>query len=211
MPRLLLIILFGFFGVKAFGLSDKYKWIFIKESDNISIYYRESDTLHYEELKFTTIYKSTPNEVLSIVSDVERLPQWSYICVGTEIIKVVSNKEWYYYYITETPWPLDNRDVVLHVTILQDSISGVITINSENFNGLLPEKEDYVRIVKLKSKYVLTPINENYVQVEFYFSTDPGGNIPLWVINSAISYGPIKTLTALKNIVENTSNLPTYK
>jgi len=203
MPRLLLIILFGFFGVKAFGLSDKYKWIFIKESDNISIYYRESDTLHYEELKFTTIYKSTPNEVLSIVSDVERLPQWSYICVGTEIIKVVSNKEWYYYYITETPWPLDNRDVVLHVTILQDSISGVITINSENFNGLLPEKEDYVRIVKLKSKYVLTPINENYVQVEFYFSTDPGGNIPLWVINSAISYGPIKTLTALKNLVEN--------
>jgi len=175
----------------------------MKESENISIYYRESDSLHYEELKFITTYKTTPKELLSIIKDIDKLPEWSYICVGTQMIKKISPDDYLYYYITDTPWPVEDRDVVLHVQIQRDSISGVITVNSKNSNGWIPEKENFVRIKKLRSKWVLSPQDSKHTKVEFYFSSDPGGIIPLWLINSAISYGPIKTLTTLRNRIEN--------
>ncbi|MDA3890583.1 MAG: START domain-containing protein [Salinivirgaceae bacterium] len=202
MIRHVVIIIFLFLCSHAFSQNETYDWIFLKESDNISIYYRSSDTLHYEELKFTTIFKTTPAEMVSTIGNIEEIPEWSYLCVGTKLIKKVSPTEWYYYYITDTPWPLDDRDVVLQIKVSKDSISGVTKINAKNRNGMVEEKEGFVRIPKLRSRWEFTPIDKDYTQLEFYFSSDPGGIIPLWLMNSAISYGPIKTLTKLKERVE---------
>jgi hypothetical protein len=180
---------------------NNYKWIFIKESDNIEIYYRESDTLKYEEFKFTTSYHSSPEEITAIISNIDRLPQWSYICEETKMIKKYSANEYIYYYNTDTPWPLMDRDAVLHITIARDS-KGTITISSKNSPGWEPEYKNKVRIPRLKSQWILKPTGTNKTHIEFYFSTDPGGMIPKWLLNSSISYGPIKTLTTLREILE---------
>lgn len=180
---------------------NNYKWILIKESDNIEIYYRESDTLHYEELRFTTTYQATVQNIADVIRDIDNMPNWSYLCVETKMIKRINTNHYYYYYATDTPWPMTDRDVVLHITILTDSISGITTIHSENSTGWLPDKDDFVRIPRHKTRWVLTPLNKGKTKVEFYFSSDPGGLIPLWLLNSAISYGPIQTLTTLRGIL----------
>jgi len=198
------IVLTGIFyfcsGVQA--QDSAYNWIFLKEAENISIYYRESDTLKYEQLKFVTTFQASPNDLLGIISDIKNAPKWSFLCSETEMVKKISPNEWYYYYITDTPWPLTDRDVVLHLNVTNDNQTGQVIIACENTDGLVDIKEDYVRIPRLNSRWEFTPLNDSTTRLEFFFSSDPGGAIPTWLLNSNISYGPIQSLGALREIVE---------
>lgn len=202
---LVLFLLIFLVETNVLAQKDKEQWIFLKESNEISIYYRTPENSAIKELKLSTISKTTPSAIVSVISDIDLMPQWAYVCVETNLIKLVSQDEWYYYYISDAPWPLMDRDMVIHVKVSQDSTSRVVTINTENCNGLVAEKDDYIRIKKLIGKWVLTPLIDGLVQIELYISMDPGGIIPTWIINSAMSYGPIKTITSLKEILEEKS------
>ncbi len=97
---------------------------------------------------------------------------------------------------------MNNRDLVIHMKVVQDSTTGIITINTQNFDGLVAKKNDYVRIKKMTGKWVLTPLKNGLVKMEYYILLNPSGNIPVWISNKAMGHFPIKSVIALKKIVE---------
>ncbi|MFA6403338.1 MAG: START domain-containing protein [Salinivirgaceae bacterium] len=177
------------------------KWIFFKESNDITVYFRTAEKSNIKELKLTTTINATVQTVQSIITNVDLLHTWGYGCVESKLLKRVGTGELYYYYVADVPWPISDRDVVIHMKISHDSISGVTNINSMNYNGMIPEKEDRTRVQYVRAHWQLTPIKKDLMQLDFMISSDLGSNFPDWLVNYAMSYSPIKSMIALKEIV----------
>jgi len=108
----------------------------------------------------------------------------------------------FYYYIADIPWPIQNRDVILHLKIFKDTINGIHTIISQNYNGLIPTNTGYTRISYMKAVWKITPISNKLTEMEYFITLKLSNNLPDWLINTAISYSPVKSINALKTIVE---------
>jgi len=178
------------------------EWIFYKESDGISVYYKTNENSHIKEMKLITTVKATVKTVSSFITNVDSLKNWGYGCVQSDLLKKMGNKELYYYYAVDVPWPFEDRDVVINMKISHDSISGITTIRSKNADGYLPEKPDRTRIKHVRAQWVLTPLEKNLMQIDFSISTDLGADFPDWIVNHALSYSPTKSMLALKQKVE---------
>jgi hypothetical protein len=60
--------------------------------------------------------------------------------------------------------------------------------------------DDYLRIEISQGSWIFKKIDDNRVEVIHQFMSDPGGNIPKWIVNMFIVSGPYKTLENLKEI-----------
>ena len=118
------------------------------------------------------------------------------------IVKSVSEKELFYYFASDAPWPLKDRDLVIRMQISQDSTSGIVRIETNSVNGFVSERENFVRIKNMSGLWVLTPLKSGFVKMEYFLTMELGGIVPDWLINYAMSYGPINTVTSLKKRVK---------
>ncbi|MBL0340132.1 MAG: hypothetical protein IPP71_03955 [Bacteroidetes bacterium] len=124
---------------------------------------------------------------------------WQYNSIQTKVLKVESENELFYRSEIEAPWPVTNRELVVKLKITQDPQSKIMWIEIKNAATLIPETENLVRIKKSYGKYIVTPIDTNKLQVDYFLDIDPGGSIPDWILNMAIAEGPYQTF---KNLID---------
>ncbi len=173
-------------------------WKLRKDTDGIKVYTRLSKNSNRKELKTVTRYQTTLPHLVKLVGEKENYPKWVYGCSKSYLLKKINENETYHYQETGTPWPLSNRDMIIHTVVSQDSVSKVTTITSHGVPGYLPPVENVVRIPAFNAYWKFTPLEQNFIEVEYFMSLDPGGDIPDWVVNLAVSEGPVKTLNNMK-------------
>ena len=66
---------------------------------------------------------------------------------------------------------------------------------------LIPKEKSLVRIPVFDSYYILTPIGDGWLEMEYFLKIDPGGALPAWVVNLAASKGPDITMKALYKVI----------
>ncbi len=182
-------------------------WVVRKSKNNISVYTRSVFTSDYKEIKITTKVKASLSTVVKALSDVDHYTDWIYNCYSATLIKKVSDSDIITYQMLKVPWPVTDRDVVSHCRIYQDSKTKVVTISSDIVHGLIPEKDDFVRVKDFHSKYILTPQNDGFVDINYEMGTDPGGIVPAWLVNLVIVNAPYSTQENLNKLIQN----PRYK
>jgi hypothetical protein len=52
-----------------------------------------------------------------------------------------------------------------------------------------------------KANWVVTPIGDNKLAIEYVAMADPGGSIPAWITNSFSTKGPFETFRKLKDVL----------
>ncbi len=182
-------------------------WQLKKEVDGIKIYLRSSPTSRLKELKTVNRFKTSLSTLVALIADKEAYPKWVYGCSKSYFIKKINAHESYHYQETKTPWPLTNRDLVVHTILRQDTISKVVTIQSTGVPAYLPEKHSNVRVPEFNACWKFTPLANETVEVEYYMSLDPGGEIPDWVVNLAVTEGPVRTLQNMEALLHQYSQL----
>ena len=95
-------------------------------------------------------------------------------------------------------WPVSDRDVVLANTLSQEEDTGSVTLHSVNAEGYLGKQDGFVRIPALDNQFVLTPMGDGWVRVQFETFVDPGGSVPVWLANLVATRAPYETLEGLK-------------
>lgn len=95
-------------------------------------------------------------------------------------------------------WPVSDRDVVLANTLSQNEDTGSITLHSVNADGVLEKQDGFVRIPALDNQFVITPMEDGWVRVQFETFVDPGGSVPVWLANLVATKAPLETLQGLK-------------
>ena len=206
MGKCILFVLVFFQVSNAFPQTYPDNWKFFKESNHISVYYRTNEKPTIKELRLTTTINAPVPTVEAIITNVDILKSWGYACLESKLLKKVGPGELYYYYAVDVPWPVSDRDVVINMKIKHDSISGITHINSRNFVGFIPEKEDRIRVKYVRAHWKLSPVKKGLMQLDFTIESDLGANFPDWIVNYAMSYSPIKSITALKKMAEKQGN-----
>ena len=116
----------------------------------------------------------------------------------SSLIKQVSQNELYYYAEVALPWPASNRDFVAHLIRTENVQTGAITIDGPAVAGLMPEKKGIVRINNSVGKWIITPLDNNHVRVEYALHVDPAGSLPSWLVNMFSGETPMQIFENLR-------------
>ena len=177
---------------------NEHEWELKRDKGGIQVYMREQDDSDIKELKFTTEIEASLNAVAAILTDVEGFDDWVYASMESYTIEEISDTEVYYYTSLDFPWPLSNRDLVLHSKFWQDEETLAIHSATTSAHDRMEELEDFIRITKADLYWTFTPIGNGKVRVDYQLNSDPGGKIPAWMINIAADQGPLQTMIKFK-------------
>ena len=195
----------GLFWLLLFSFSiplpaqNKNAWVLKNDKDAVKVYYRKSSDIY--ELKLATSLKVPLSGVARLFDEVEKYPVWGYKIAEARLLKRVSPTEMYYYSRLDFPWPMSDRDVVLHTKLEQDPKSGAVMSVSTAAPDYVPEVKGVVRVRKADTKWTLIPGAGGWLYAEYYLHSDPGGSIPDWAINLALDVGPRETVKSMRKIL----------
>lgn len=196
------LAIFALLLIPAFAFAQSTDgWIFKNEKNGIKVYYRKTSDVY--ELKLITSIQSSMAGLVLLLSDVENYPQWGYKITEAEFIRKYSETESVYRSRFDFPWPLDDRDIVMHNKVQQDPVSGKVTATSTATPAMASEQPDAVRIRDAKTVWTIYPGTGGWLYVEYYVYSNPGGNLPDWLVNMALDVGPRETIQHIRQHVSH--------
>ena len=175
------------------------EWELEKHGNGIFVYTRAvkgSDIKEFKAITFTT----QPMAVLEkAIEEVSKYPSWQENVTTASMLKQVDSTEMYMYYTTDIPWPLSDRDIVIHSkkTIAGN---GTVTYAMKGVPDYIEKLDDFIRIPIANGVWEFTPVKESRIRIVFQFYGAPGGSIPDWLVNLFIVAGPYGTLKNLKTL-----------
>jgi hypothetical protein len=195
--RLFPILLF--FLLPAPILAQEAEWTLRYDKDDIQVHHRKSEFSSINELKLVTTVPTSMPVLLQFLSDVDHFPIWVYRCVEAREVERMSRAEGVYYSRMDFPWPLRDRDFFARSRARVEQGGKVVIIEVEGEPDYEAERHQVVRIPMLKVTWTLTELAPEKIRVEYYLHTDPGGNLPNWMINMAIDKGPSETMQNIRS------------
>lgn len=199
--RLSLIFIFtiAIFYLKL-NAQSKDGWVFKNEKEGVKVYYKSTSDI--QEVKLITSIKSNLSGLIQLFSEVENYPAWGYKITEARLLKKVSDTECYYYSKIDFPWPMNDRDIIMHSKTTQDPVTNKITAVSVAVPDYLPVNKDVIRIRTAHTSWIIYPGTGGWLYTEYYIYSNPGGNIPDWLVNMAIDMGPRETIKGIRNALK---------
>lgn len=203
MSRLLLglILFFPFLNAHSSEMEDG--WELRHEQDGIFIYSRSVPYSPIDEMRVDAVIEAPMSKVQAVLLDHKNRPKWDKVCRYAKEYRAEDSGlllELYY----DFPWPISDRDVLLHVDIRQSENYSRIEFAAKN--ATLPLKEGVVRIHHAKTTWNLRAINSRSTQLRAEAHSDPNGPIPAWLINKLSVTQPIENIQALRNLTSTSSS-----
>jgi hypothetical protein len=193
-----IMLIFSLSVVSSFAQSE---WALKKNVDGFRVYYGESPNSRIKELKMDFEVQASLNTIMAVLNDAESFKRWIYKLKELKVIDRPSARELTYYYEMDFPWPLYNRDGVAETSYFQDPETKIIYTRNNARPRLAPEKKGVIRLQLSDVKWKITPIGKERTHIEYYLLSDPGGNLPAWMINWALDRGPVKSMKAFQEML----------
>jgi len=183
------------------------EWKLDREGDGVKVFTRSDAGYSLKSFKAQTRVKAPLASVVALLADTDSFTQWYTDCSENRILKKISNKEFITYFVNDSPFPVMDRDSIMHTVISQDPTTKAVTFALTGQPKFIPEKDDYVRIPKLAGAWIMTPVSETETDVVILMSSDAGGSVPAFLANQQVTVAPYKTLVKMKPMLEK----PKYK
>ncbi len=194
-----ILILTIFFFQWMVPCSAQYEWKLRKDEDGIKVYRGTAPNSALKAIKVECTLEGTMNALESVLSKVGLQKEWVYHNKTAYLLKKEGPGDLYYYTETIMPWPIVNRDAVVHLLIARDSIHHTLDITGTGVPQYIPEKKGKVRVVSsLVHWYVTTP-TAGKIHIVYTIEIDPGGSLPAWLVNMFADKGPYESF---KNLAE---------
>lgn len=176
-------------------------WKLKKETEDLRVYYRNVEGSKINELRLETTVDADLNTIVALIKDVDALKVWVYKLLECKKLEKISETEGILYTVMDFPWPFSNRDLIFHAVLTQDPVTMGVTHRLEGIPDHIPHKKGRVRVPESLVSWTFTPIGPNKCSVDYILKSDPGGNIPAWIINMALEQGPIKSMKKFKELL----------
>lgn len=182
------ILFYGFSLISQTG-----SWELKKSENGIKVYTREVANSSFKEIKSSIHLKTSLSSIVALINDRESYPQWVYKCGKSNTIKKISETEGIYYQTVVAPWPVDPRDIVVQVKTSQDPTTKIVKIQSISKWDFIPKVKDHIRVSEFTASWTLIPQKDGTVEVIYQLLVNPGGSVPVWIVNLAAVDGPYET------------------
>jgi hypothetical protein len=177
------------------------EWRRVAARDGIRVYARTVPDSKIKAMKAECVLDAGVDEVVALLLDVSAAERWVCHTKSCRLIKRVSDTELFYHTEVSLPWPLDNRDFVTHLRVIRSESSPIVTIEAPAVPGVMPVREGVVRISNSINRWVLHPLPNARVRVEYTLQVDPGGHIPAHVVNMFACRAPIETFQNMRKVL----------
>ncbi len=194
----LLLLMVVLFLAPTLQASD---WRLIKEQDGIQVYTRKVEGSPIAQSRATVTLETELPALLAVITDGDNQQRWVDSVDESRTVRRIDATKAYVYTVSKAPWPVSDRDAVVLTEVVQNSASPVVEIRSHAVPDLLPEEKGHVRVRMVDSRWRLAPLMDGQVEVSYLLHSDPGGQIPAWLINSMVVDQPFNTLRNLRDIL----------
>lgn len=177
-----------------------------KNEGGIKVY-----TCHVDSSKFKSILTEfditcSEDELINKVLDVPDYTNWQFNTREADVIQTILENEKIYRTVIAAPWPVTDRDMVVHLRISKNENEILITAESES--GTIEEQSDLVRVPFSHARWIITSKNKNQLHVKYTMLIDPGGSVPAWLVNWTCANAPLQSFQNLKTMLEPKHSKP---
>lgn len=176
-----------------------FSWDLEKEKNGITVHTRAVEGSELKEFRGKTKLKAALSTVISLMEDNPNYVTWLKNCKQAEAVKVLNTKEKYIYIQNGAPWPVNDRDFVIHTIFSQDKNTGAVTYTIRPIANIVAEKNGIVRGT-LKGFWKFVPVGDE-VEVTYQLLSEPGGRVPTSIANFVVVDIPYETLRKMKEKV----------
>lgn len=173
-------------------------WVYERDKKGIKIFTKKSKWGKLRDCRATMMVSVTPDQMLKILTDFDSYKTWMPRCRKSSMVARLSANEFIVHMVFNGTWPVKDRDCVVRIKVEKDPRTGIITITETSEPKYIREESDAVRIQQLVSTWKLTPKNGGTEVVNEY-SSNPGGNIPDWLVNTQSVDNPMSTFENLQD------------
>jgi len=177
-------------------------WELKKDQDGIKVYSRPDDSARFNDLKVEMTLTAKLSSLVALILDIDNYPNWSFNTEKSYVLKKTGPAELYFYTLIHSPWPASNRDLAVHLRLVQDSSTRVLTISAIEIANFIPEKKGIVRVPLSVERWTVTPHPGGKISIRYELQLDPGAAAPAWLINMFSVKGPFETFTHLREQIQ---------
>lgn len=196
-------IIFPFlFSTFTFTAHSQYNWKLSKDKDGIKVFESETKNSDFKSIKVEYVMQGTYDKLMAVLNDVSHQKDWAYSYKTSYVLTRNSPFDFYYYTETSIPWPMSNRDDVIHMTMIKDSMNRFLKVTAVGVPKYVPEKNGIVRIPKLLINWYVTMPSSTTISIVYTIEGEPGGSVPAWLANMFADKGPYESFKKLSEILK---------
>jgi len=180
----------------------QYNWKLSKDKDGIKIYQSDVANSNFKSIKVECTLQGNYVKLINILNNIPRHTDWVYNNKTAYTIKNITPYDYYYYAETSMPWPVSNRDAVIHIQMKMDSLNHFLIVNGIGEPNYTPQKSGIVRVPRSMVNWYVTMPTNNTITIRYIFDADPGGSLPAWLVNMFIDKAPYESFKKLAAILK---------
>lgn len=192
--------------VVAFSFSGAFaqEWERVLEKDGIIVYERQRPDAPVRDFRAEMVIDSSPLSVLALMDDTEQAPRWFSQCRRLARISEISPDEHIVYNITRFPWPMRDRDAVLHSVRRFEKENKRFVIDYWSVDDIpCPSAEPGLsRVFAIEGQWGVTSLGRDRTLVTSRIQMDLGTPLPGWTLNPFLREATYQTFVNIRQVVQ---------
>jgi len=192
LPAISLLLVF------ALPLCAQNDWTILKVKDGIKISSRHSAASPFDDIRVELDLMGNIDQIEAILTDANEYKEWSYATKISRLVKSLGPGKFIYYTEIEVPWPATNRYFYANFELkknLTERSMHVVAVNVPNYE---PVPKDLVQVPLTRGTWNITTITNKSIHVDYTLEMNPGGSLPVWVLNLFSTKGPMESFENIK-------------
>lgn len=182
--------------------SAQTNWVLKKEKEGIQVFVTNQENSKFKAIRVLCSLPGTMEQLISVLQLVQIQPQWVVSTKNAYSIKQVSVDKFLYYAEVDLPWPINNRDMVIDLSFVQDPKTKILSIYANTIDHILPEIEGKQRVPYSAAKWLVKSEGNHKISIDYTIKIDPGGGIPAWMVNLFIAKAPYESFKNLTKLIQ---------
>lgn len=174
-----------------------------KSAEGIKVYTCPVADAKINSIQSTFTLSASISELSEALLDLENFHQWQYKIGKTELLKRISAEEFIYRAELMTPWPVSNRDMILHVKLSRGPDPHEYHFSAIGKPDMIPPRDGFVRVPLSEAHWYITVVHHRKLEIRHSILIDPGGSIPAWLMNLSLAEGPYETFKSLREFLSS--------
>lgn len=170
------------------------------EKDGITVHTRSLPDSKLKSFRAEMTVSDTDLEsVKDVLVDVQGFAEWTSDVKSVKVLQVEQPNHKLYRLWIQVPFPFERRDLVQEMKLVDETDLGFRVVLT-NRPGFVPPDKKCVRMPAGDGYWEVSSIGDS-IRVVFEYHSDPGGDIPPWLVNMFIVQSPFKTLRNFRDMI----------
>lgn len=177
------------------------EWKLKKRQDGIYAFLRDYPGTGLKEFRGIMYVKGVRlSSMVATFDDTASYTRWMHNCTESKLLRYMNVQERITYTVTDAPWPATDRDVIVYSLMTQNPGDLSVTIAITGRPDYMPPQKGRLRIPMMKATWTFRPMKTGDVMIVYQTVTDPGGPLPLSLLNLSVVDLPFLTMQKFRNV-----------